>query len=360
MDSARQQFRPTYLKLNESLECINQVFKLPFQGVSEQMEQAISPIKHQLLEISDSIRNFSFPLSHLSKVFQVKKLWPDLIEQTTHSNFFLEGFECLTQARFEGIIALRDSIAQVQAAAKFLKGVLTHQTKVQEPILSKIDFIAMALPEPACMKFYGMNGNKKTSYDKLEVSLDNFKIGYELGTNSILEKNMELGNKFIVQAFPEVGQVSSCCIALLHNLKPALAKMYIGAYDSLRNRNVDCARHIFSSLRELWTHLLYQLAPDEDVVSWVTNDININNLICKGRPTRKARVLYIFLTISQKPLTEVANRVATDLVKYIELFNHLHKCDLQLSVEELNTILLRTNSWLMYILQISEKVKLPC
>ncbi|ADJ29226.1 hypothetical protein [Nitrosococcus watsonii] len=41
------------------------------------------------------------------------------------------------------------------------------------------------------------------------------------------------------------------------------------------------------------------------------------------------------------------------LVKMIELFNRVHELETALTDEQLRAILLRTNSWLMYILQIS-------
>lgn len=41
------------------------------------------------------------------------------------------------------------------------------------------------------------------------------------------------------------------------------------------------------------------------------------------------------------------------LVKMIELFNRVHELETALTDEQLRAILLRTDSWLMYILQIS-------
>ncbi len=53
------------------------------------------------------------------------------------------------------------------------------------------------------------------------------------------------------------------CIALLQQVDPELPRLYIGARDALNGNNADRARHILSSLRELWNHLLRRLAPDD-------------------------------------------------------------------------------------------------
>ena len=44
---------------------------------------------------------------------------------------------------------------------------------------------------------------------------------------------------------------------------------------------------------------------------------------------------------------------ACALVKLIELFNRVHELETALTDEQLRAILIRTDSWLMYILQIS-------
>ena len=150
-------------------------------------------------------------------------------------------------------------------------------------------------------------------------------------------------------------QETSGCIGLLQAVDPALARPYIGAHDALRGRNADRARHILSSLREFWNHLLRRLAPDEHVLSWVSTDDK--DLLHEGRPTRRARVLFVCRSLNHGPLTDFVVQDTRALVKLVEFFNRVHELDPELTDEQLRALLLRTDSWLTYILQIWEGTK---
>ena len=76
------------------------------------------------------------------------------------------------------------------------------------------------------------------------------------------------------------------------------------------------------------------------------------NLLYEGKPTRRARVLYVCREINKGPLTEFVVHDTQALVKLIELFNRVHELENKLTDEQLRAILLKTDSWLMYILQI--------
>ena len=110
--------------------------------------------------------------------------------------------------------------------------------------------------------------------------------------------------------------------------------------------------YILSSLRELWNHLLRRLAPDEYVLAWVSRDDA--ELLHDGRPTRKARVLYVCRSINHEPLTDFIVQDTRALVTLVESFNRLHELESELTDEQLRALLLRTDSWLTYILQIWE------
>lgn len=80
---------------------------------------------------------------------------------------------------------------------------------------------------------------------------------------------------------------------------------------------------------------------------------NQKDLLHDGKPTRRARVLYVCRKLNNDPLTDFLMHDTRALVKLIELFNRVHELETALTDEQLRAILLRTDSWLMYILQIS-------
>ena len=156
-----------------------------------------------------------------------------------------------------------------------------------------------------------------------------------------------------IQFRAEAELETSGCITLLQQVDPGLARPYIGARDALYGNNADRARHILSSLRELWNHLLRRLAPDDLVAAWIPGMPNYKDLLHEGKPTRRARVLFICRELNNDPLTDFFMYDTQALVKLIELFNRVHELETQLTDEQLRAILLKTDSWLMYILQIS-------
>ncbi|MBC6953089.1 MAG: hypothetical protein DYG93_07695 [Leptolyngbya sp. PLA2] len=144
----------------------------------------------------------------------------------------------------------------------------------------------------------------------------------------------------------------SGCIPLLERVDPALAKAYRGAREAIESGGTDRARHVLASLRELWGHLLRRLAPDEAVLQHAGND---STLVSNGRPTRRARVLYICRHVNHAPLSDFVTHDTQALVKMIEIFNRVHQIESGLTDEQLRALVLRTDSWLLFLLQLEEE-----
>jgi len=77
--------------------------------------------------------------------------------------------------------------------------------------------------------------------------------------------------------------------SLLSELNSELVIMLDGATQALISENVDRVRHFTISLRELFTHIIHTLAPDNAIKVWSNNPEHF----FEGRPTRKARLLFI-------------------------------------------------------------------
>ncbi len=82
---------------------------------------------------------------------------------------------------------------------------------------------------------------------------------------------------------------SSAIDELLGRYLAPLVPVLKGARESASSRNPERVRHTCVSYRELLTQLLHRLAPDNAVAGWTTEKAHFN----QGRPTRRARLLYI-------------------------------------------------------------------
>ena len=76
---------------------------------------------------------------------------------------------------------------------------------------------------------------------------------------------------------------------LLSELDERFLTPWRGIEDSISSGGADRLRQSATSMRELFTHVVHQLAPDDDVRDWSTDPNHFHN----GRPTRRARFLYI-------------------------------------------------------------------
>ena len=378
MDDDLRHFRPAYLKIQEDMERMKRALRPSYLSVYEQMERALEPIRRQHLEISRSIELSGLASSRLAEIVHANQRWQDLIEQATVSGRAFEDIKRTHQTWLEGIKPIQDSIEQLQAAAKLSLSDIAYRMAVSERLFARIDFDAMrqamVLPEPAFLKFQNVIGNVTSTYEKLAASVhvlpdltylptfalpgatrEVFITGYALDTIRVPEEPEDVEDASVVQLIAEVEQETSGCIGLLQAVDPALARPYIGAHDAFRGRNADKARHILSSLREFWNHLLHRLAPDEHVLSWISTEDK--KLLYEGRPTRRARVLYVCRSLNHEPLADFVVQDTRALVKLVEFFNRVHELDLELTDEQLRAILLRTDSWLTYILQIWKETR---
>jgi hypothetical protein len=95
------------------------------------------------------------------------------------------------------------------------------------------------------------------------------------------------------------------------------------------------------------------LAPDDSVAAWIPGIANQKDLLHEGKPTRRARVLYVCRELNDDPLTDFLMHDTQALVKLIEFFNRVHELETKLTDKQVRAIVLKTDSWLMYILQIS-------
>jgi Predicted pPIWI-associating nuclease len=370
-------FRPAYLKIQEDMERLSRALKPSYLNIYEQMSRALAPIREHHLEITRSFELSGLASSRLAEIAHANERWQNLIDQTTATSHHFEGLKRAHQTWFDAFKPMQDSLAQLQAAAKLSLCEVTHRLTFTERLFAGIDFELLkriAIPETAVPDLERVILNFTSTYKNLADSIQTipevaqlstyvlpgatreiFTTGYSLDAICISEETDTEENPVEVQLIAEVEQETSGCITLLQSVDPALARPYIGAHDALHSSNADRVRHILASLREFWNHLLRKLAPDEMIMSWLPEDGK--DLLHKGRPTRRARVLYVCRKFNHDPLTDLVVQDTRALVKLVEFFNRVHELDSELTDNQLKALLLRTDSWLMYILQIWEGTK---
>jgi hypothetical protein len=136
----------------------------------------------------------------------------------------------------------------------------------------------------------------------------------------------------------------------LESYDDRLCALLEGARQSLNSENPEKARHVTTSVRELFTHVLHGLAPDGEVQIWTSDDSHYHN----GRPTRRARLLYICRVFSCDPLTEfVQDDVRAALSLIDSLHEGTHAIQSKLTQRQLEAIVLRMESLVLFLLKVS-------
>jgi Predicted pPIWI-associating nuclease len=365
-------FQPLYLKLQEDLERLKHTLKPSYLSIQEELARAIEPIRQAHLELARSTDSHGAAFSQLAEIAQANQRWQDLIARTADS---VHGFTHIHQTWSDAIEPMHSAAAQLEAATKLTLGNLAYRLTVTERLLAGIDLetprLAAVPPGLAVSKLQQVVGDFTLKYERLAESIHSlpdltrlpaftlpgatrevFVTGYALETIFVPDKPQSERDESEIELIAEVEEEVSGCIALLQAVDPSLALPYVGARNALRGSNPDRARHVLSSLRELWGHLLRRLAPDDQVLTWATGEDT--ELFYEGRPTRKARILYVCRRLNHHALTDFVMQDTRALMKLVELFNRVHELKPGLTDEQLRALLARTDSWLMYILQIWE------
>ncbi len=114
-------------------------------------------------------------------------------------------------------------------------------------------------------------------------------------------------------------------------LDPDLLNVYRGGIEAIRQGGSDWQRHSMVSFRELNTHVLHKLAPDNLVMKTAKpQDLHA------GRPTRMARLNYIFSEVSGGAITDFYKADMKAAVELFELLNNgTHKLANEATPEQL-------------------------
>ena len=125
-----------------------------------------------------------------------------------------------------------------------------------------------------------------------------------------------------------------------------------GAKQASCGDNPDKVRHTVTSLRELSTHILHDLSPDEKIKQWS----NSKEDFVDGHPTRKCRLAYIFRNREHSMVSPLINNDIKFIVDLFYLLNKgTHELIPMLDKNELDCLINKTESTLFLLLKCSSK-----
>lgn len=368
--------KTTLAKFHKDMETINRLANPPYLSVIKQMMERI-PRQH--LEISRATLEIPGATARIKEIVSANQHLHKMIRQVPETSLIAKNLITVHQSWLENIKPIQHDLLQLshlQASAKLALCDVSLQLVAAERFMAGVDFEVIRsrfqIEKPIVSGLESSITHSLASYGILAKSIREIPditrlpafvlpgATREIYTTSLAlealrpwDEREEEGAETEIQHLAEAELETSSCVVLLQEVDPELARPYIGAREALDGNNADRARHILVSLRELWNHLLRQLAPDDLVAAWIPGVANQKGLLHDGQPTRRARILYVCREIDNDPLTDFLIHDTRALVKLIGFFNRVHALETELTDEQLRAIVLKTDSWLMYILQIS-------
>jgi len=152
--------------------------------------------------------------------------------------------------------------------------------------------------------------------------------------------------EFLTEIEPSVQHMHG----LIASIDGQLLPLYQGAIDAITSNNVDRVRHAITSLRELCTHILHKLAPDEAFFKWNQDESNLYN----GRPTRKGRLSYICRNINYGTFTTFVDQDISVALTFLDLLQKgTHAIKKLYDERQMKALLIRMECLLDFIIRIS-------
>ena len=341
-----------------------------FRGIHGQMDRMLGQI-HRSHDLIPSVPDFS----KLMAPSTTNRRLEDLINQATASSRVLGDLSRVHQSWLARIDRVSNIVDQVQAVSKMALIDVTSRLTLSEQCLAGINFdqlhARLSLPASEFQRALSPINEMVRAYEGLASSISTYSelthfpaftlpgatreiltTYYALqGVSAAAPTEIPTGEQDSeFRLVEDINEEISECEALLQEVDSRLPPILRGAQDAIEGNNADRDRHALSSLRELWNHLLRLLSPNDAVSAWTQDAEHYHD----GRPTRRARVLYICRHFSSPPLAEFVMCDTKALIALIDILSRVHELNPALSDSQLRVLLLRTRSWVTYILRIHE------
>jgi hypothetical protein len=125
---------------------------------------------------------------------------------------------------------------------------------------------------------------------------------------------------------------------MLMALDPDYVTVLDEVFDAFSRRSLGRKRHVLVSLRELITHVLHHLSPDNELRAWSTDPTHFHN----NKPTRAARHLYICRFVNCGPYSEYVKKSSGMTTAFFDALNGLH--DVRPDIDEFQLRLMVTDA----------------
>lgn len=136
--------------------------------------------------------------------------------------------------------------------------------------------------------------------------------------------------------------------ALVARINPELTHLLNGAREAYASRRADYVRHFVTSYRELFTHILHTIAPDEEIEKWSKDPTHYHN----KRPTRRARLLFVTRDL-QSTFGGFLGADVDAVLAFIEVFQRgTHGIRPSFSEEQLADMKTRTEGLILLLLTV--------
>ena len=258
----------------------------------------------------DIIRN---TLPDLTKINQA-------IEKITIPDSVFKGINELALVRENFILSLQPMLEQQQALSKFYVQSAKQLEKFYKGIASTGIFLELSRIQKLNLELFTSNLHD-----------------IELTVFSVLEKDLYFSELALQPKLPEENEKSEELIEFdlsinleterkLEIIDPVFVRMYRGAVEVHVGGNVDRARHVLISLRELLMRLLNKLCANEQVIAWI-NGLNDKpeNYFIEGKLSRKAKINYYYRDEKGDFLKKIVNNKILFLESLINALNSVHK-----------------------------------
>jgi hypothetical protein len=146
-------------------------------------------------------------------------------------------------------------------------------------------------------------------------------------------------------------ETNDILLRVLLELDPELVNLWLGAKEAIISDNPDKARHFNVSLRELFTHVLHKLAPDKEIKSWSA----IQDDFKDGRPTRAARLRYIYREFNKDSFGDVIRKFNSFSLELIDFLNGgTHKPRINMRDMQYRMIMMQMELLILQLIMVSQ------
>ncbi len=367
----------SYLAMQKQLQQMGRAFRPTYLDMYQQMERSLEPFRQSHIALMQQIAAGSAG-AHFQGIALANQRMLSGFDRIKIDTRWVDDLGGVHASWTKGIQPVQEQLAHIQARAKLSLTASFQMAAIAERLYASIDFARLQrvfrFQDDIAAQVHNRLAELSRGFDGLVQSVEQLPRLTSLPAFVMPSASREVlvTGHAVLELSPEdarvedaddsavlfeICQETSGAVELLSRINPALAEAYAEAYqgarEALTSGSVDRGRHMLISLRAMWDHLLWDLAPDRKVLPWVPS--KTDEFIHNNKPTRKARVLYLCREINHGPLAKFVDFDTRALVKLLGLFQRVHELELGLTDPQLKALWLRSDSWLTFILQISQE-----